>query len=206
RQTAAFDSLLARIRTLPGVRAATFSNNGLFGGSDNGDQIDVEGYTPKGDNDTGSRYDQIGPGYFSTLGVPILLGREITADDRPGGRGVCVINETFAKQYFAGRHPIGLHVTQVYAEQRHIYEVVGVVRDSRQNRLRGEVEHRFYTPATQPASSMNGVTYLIRPGSDGSAVLADARSIIQQTEPKMSMSRVGPVTEAIDSRLVQDRL
>ena len=59
---------------------------------------------------------------------------------------VCVINETFAKRFFTGRNPIGLHVTQVYAEQRHTYEVVGVVRDSRQNRLRGEIEHRFYTP------------------------------------------------------------
>jgi hypothetical protein len=206
RQALAFETLLERIRAIPGVRSATFSNNGLFGGSDNGDQINVEGYTPKGDNDTGSRYDQIGPGYFSTLGVPILLGREITADDRPGGRGVCVINETFAKHFFAGRHPIGLHVTQVYAEQRHTYEVVGVVRDSRQNRLRGEIEHRLYAPATQPAASIEAVTYLIRPRGDGSAVLADARRIVQRTEPKMSMSRVGPLTEAIDSRLVQDRL
>jgi predicted permease len=206
RQALAFETLLERIRAIPGVRSATFSNNGLFGGSDNGDQINVEGYTPKGDNDSGSRYDQIGPGYFSTLGVPILLGREITADDRPGGRGVCVINETFAKHFFAGRHPIGLHVTQVYAEQRHTYEVVGVVRDSRQNRLRGEIEHRLDAPATQPAASLEAVTYLIRPRGDGSAVLTEARRIIQRTEPKMSMSRAGPVSEAIDSRLVQDRL
>jgi predicted permease len=206
RQALAFETLLERIRAIPGVRSATYSNNGLFGGSDNGDQINVEGYTSKGDNDSGSRYDQIGSGYFSTLGVPILLGREVTADDRPDGRGVCVINETFAKQYFAGRHPIGLHVTQVYAEQRHTYEVVGVVRDSRQNRLRGEIEHRFYAPATQPAASIDAVTYLIRPRGDGSAVLADARRVVQRTEPKMSMSRAGEVTEAIDSRLVQDRL
>ena len=59
---------------------------------------------------------------------------------------MCVINETFAKRFFAGRNPIGLHVTQQYADQRHTYEVVGVVRDSRQNRLRGEIEHRFYAP------------------------------------------------------------
>src|SRR4029077_3375737 len=80
------------------------------------------------------------------------------------------------------------------------------VRDSRQNRLRGEIEHRLYAPATQPAASIEAVTYLIRPRGDGSAVLAEARRIIQRTEPKMSMSRAGPVSEAIDSRLVQDRL
>jgi predicted permease len=216
RQALAFESLLERIRAIPGVRSATFSNNGLFQGSDNGDEIEVEGYTRNGDGrrkddiwatqDQGSSYDQVGPGYFSTLGVPILLGREITAEDRPGGRTVCVINETFAKKFFAGRHPIGLHVTQKYAEDRHTYEIVGVVRDSRQNRLRREIEHRIYMPATQPSASINAVTFIIRPHGDGSAVLAAARRVVQQAEPKMTMSRVGTVTEAIDSRIVQERL
>ena len=80
------------------------------------------------------------------------LGREITAEDRAGGHMVCVINETFAKRFFDGRNPIGLHVTQMYANQRKMYQVVGVVQDSRQNRIRGEIEHRFYVPATQPAA------------------------------------------------------
>ena len=89
RQAAAFEELLSRIRTVPGVRLATSSDNGLFGGSDNGDQIVVEGYAPKGPDDNGSRYNQIGPGYFSTLGVPVLLGREIAEQDlRRRTRGV----------------------------------------------------------------------------------------------------------------------
>jgi predicted permease len=206
RQAAAFEGLLTEIRRMPGVRAATYSNNGLFQGSDNGDRVIVEGYTPKGDNDRGSRYDQIGPSYFSTLGVPIVLGREIAEDDRAGGRTVCVINETFARRFFAGRNPLGLHVTQEYADQRHSYEVVGVARDSRQNRLRGDIEHRFYTPATQPAASMSGVTFIIRPQSDGSSVLAGVRRAIQRAEPKMAIGRAATVVDAIESRLAQDRL
>jgi putative ABC transport system permease protein len=187
------------------VRAATYSNNGLFQGSDNGDQIVVEGYTPKGRDDTGSRYDQIGPGYFSTLGVQVLLGREIMEEDRAGGRTVCVINETFARRFFEGRNPIGVHVTQQYADERHSYEVVGVVRDARQNRLRAEIEHRFYVPATQPAAAISAVTFIIRPRGDASTVLADVRRVIQQTEPKMPIGRAGTVIDAIDERIVQDR-
>jgi predicted permease len=206
RQTTAFEELLGRIRAVPGVRAATYSNNGLFGGSDNGDSITVEGYTPTGRADGGSRYDAVGPGYFSTLGIPVLLGREITAEDRPGGRMVCVINETFARRFFDGRNPIGLHVTQVYAEQRHTYEVVGVVRDSRQNRLRGEVEHRFYTPATQPAASIGAVTFIIRPRDEMSGVLMEVRRLVQQAEPSMPIAGAGALEDAVDSRLVQDRL
>ena len=206
RQTTAFEQMLARIRAIPDVRAATYSNNGLFGGSDNGDQITVEGYTPKGNGDGGSRYDAVGPQYFSTLGIPVRLGREITEEDRPDGRPVCVINDTFARRFFAGRNPLGMHVTQEYAEQRHTYEVVGVVRDSRQNRLRGEIEHRFYTPATQPAASIGSVTFVIRPRGDGSGILTNVRGILRQAEPNMPILRAGTLAEAVNGRIVQDRL
>ena len=152
RQAAAFGDMLARIRELPSVRAATYSNNGLFGGADNGDRIAVEGYTPTGDGDGGSAYDAVGPAYFSTLGIPVVLGREISEQDLAAGRMVALINERFAERFFANRNPLGLHITQMYADDRHTYEIIGVVRNSRQNRLRGEIEHRFYAPITQPAA------------------------------------------------------
>ena len=132
--------------------------------------------------------------------------RDHRAGSRPIGRTVCVINETFAKRFFNGRNPIGLHVTQRYADERHTYEVVGVVRDSRQNRLRGEIEHRFYTPATQPAASISAVTFIIRPRGDAAAVLSDVRRVVQQAEPDMPISRAGTLAEAVDARIVQDRL
>jgi putative ABC transport system permease protein len=206
RRIAAFERLLGAVRTLPGVKAATYSNNGLFGGSDNGDQIIVEGYTPKGQDDVGSRYDAVGPAYFSTLGIPVRLGREITDQDRAGDRSVCVINETFARRFFAGRTPLGLHVTQTYADTSHTYEVVGVVADSRQRRLRGPVEHRFYTPATQPAAGLDSATFIVRRQGDAGAVVAELRRLIERTEPSMTVSRAGPLVEAIDSQVVQDRL
>jgi predicted permease len=206
RQAQALEALLDRIRAMPGVHAASFSNNGLFGGSDNGDAVEVEGYTPKGDGDRGSSYDAVGPGYFSTLGIAVMAGREITAQDRAGGAQVCVVNEAFARRFFDGRHPIGLHVTQRYADQSQTYQIVGVVRDSRQNRLRGRVEHRFYTPATQPAASIGAVSYIIRPRGDGSAVLAAVRRVVQEAEPRMAVTRAAALDEAIGRRLSQDRM
>ena len=202
-QTAAFEELVDRIRALPGVRAATYSNNGLFAGTDNGDQITVEGYTPTGRGDGGSRYDAVGPRYFSTLGIPVLLGRELTERDRVG---VCVINETFAKRFFAGRSPIGMHITTQYADERHTYEIVGVVRDTRQNRLRGEIEHRFYAPVADPAASVRGMTFIVRHTGDGSGLIETLRRTLREAEPNMPASRATTVAEAVDSRIVQDRL
>ena len=155
RQVALFQRLLERVRAAPGVHAATYSKSGLFLGNDNGGEIVVEGYTPKGDNDRGSLYDHVGPNYFSTLGIPLLLGREITERDHPSGNRVCVINETFAKRFFEDRNPLGMHVTHVFGNQRSTFEIVGVARDSRLGSLRGNVERRFYVPATQPIITLN---------------------------------------------------
>jgi predicted permease len=203
----AFEQLLARVREVPGVGRVTYSNNGLFAGGDSADQIIVEGYTPSDGRPPGSRYDQIGPDYFSSLGIPMRAGREITADDRAGGRTVCVINEAFAKYFFAGRNPVGLHITQVYGNERHMYEVIGVAADNRQSGLRAPtVDRRFYVPATQPSADIDAISFLIRPPGDSGGVLANVRRAIERAEPKMVITGTTSVTEAINSRLVQDRL
>ena len=68
-QMAAFEAIAARIRAVPGVQSLTYSYNRLFGGTDNGDRITVDGYTPADPMTTQSRYDAVAPGYFSTLGI-----------------------------------------------------------------------------------------------------------------------------------------
>ena len=190
RQAEAFEDLLARVRAVPGVRAASFSNNGLFGGSDNGDEIIVEGYTPKGDGDRGSSYDAVGPGYFSTLGIPVLAGREITEQDRAGGAQVCVINETFARRFFDGRNPIGLHVTQSYADQsQHL-----------PGRRRGQ--GLAAEPPARPRSSIASTcrprsrrrasaasSFIIRPRGDAPRGAGRVRQVIQAAEPRMPVTR-----------------
>jgi predicted permease len=206
RQAAAFGDMLARIRELPTVRAATYSNNGLFQGTDNGDRIAVEGYTPTGGGDEGSAYDAVGPAYFSTLGIPVVLGREIGEQDLAAGRRVAVINERFAARFFANRNPLGLHITTMYADERRTYEIIGVVRNSRQNQLRGEIEHRFYTPITGAAAEVNTVTFLIQPRGEDAPVLADVRAALQRTEPNMPITRARTVNAAVSARVVQDRL
>jgi predicted permease len=223
RQSLALDALLTGIRALPGVRAATYSNNGLFSGGDNSDEVEVEGYTRTGQGDRGSRYDQVAPGYFSTLGVPVLRGREITEQDRAGQR-VCVINEAFARRFFKGRDPLGKHVTQSYGDVHNTYEVVGVIRDARQNQLRNDIEPRFYVPAATPAASISNVDFLIRPAGAGAAasggagggggaavhagagVLTDVRRLIEQAEPAMRVTRTRSIAEALDERVAQDRM
>ncbi len=66
-----FRNLQDKLRTVPGVKSVTYSMNGLFSGSESGDAVLVEGYTPTGKNDRSSRFDAVGPSYFSALGIPL---------------------------------------------------------------------------------------------------------------------------------------
>jgi predicted permease len=205
QQMAAFTNMLERIRELPSVGAATYSNNGLFG-SDNGDRIAVEGYTPTGRDDQGSSWDAVGPGYFSTLGVPVVRGREISEGDLAAGRTVAVINERFAEQFFANRNPLGLHLTQMYGDARRTYEIVGVVRNSRPGRLRGEIEHRFYTSVARPAAKVTSVTFIVRPRGEAGRMLTDVRAALRRAEPNMPVTVARTVSAAVNARVAQDRL
>ncbi|MEX2302844.1 MAG: ABC transporter permease [Bryobacterales bacterium] len=206
RRPALFERLLERIRAVPGVRAATYSENGLFVGTDSGDQVIVEGYTSKGDNDRGSRYDHVGPDYFSTLGIAVLQGREITAEDQPSSNRVCVINEAFAKLFFEGRQPLGMHVTQVYGNQRNTYQIVGVVRDARANRIRGDIEHRFYVPVTQPVNTPDTARFAIRAAAENSSLIEGVRRAILEIDPNLPLASARPLEDLLNDRMVQDRL
>lgn len=205
-QFSLFSDLLTELRSIPGVRSATFSNNGFFTGNDTRDDIDVEGYVPKKREDRHSRYEHVGPNFFSTLGIPIRLGREITDRDSTSGYKVCVINEAFAKTFFPGRNPLGLHVTQKFGNDRNTFEIVGVVADSRQNQLRGAVETRFYVPAAHPTFPLDSVVYELRTVGDPVRVIAAARKRILSVNSQLTITDASPLAAMMDQRITQDRI
>ena len=205
REGVTFD-LLSRLGQIPGVRAASFSNLGVFSGGNSHDTIEVEGYTPKGDNDRGSDFDTVGPAYFSTLGVPILRGREILEQDRATGAKVCVINEAFARLFFAGRNPLGMRVTPVEdGEVRTSYEIVGVVGNARTQGLRDEVETRFFAPAVQRAPLPPSPTFFLRTGTDVGPVKAAVLKTVQELNPALQVLSAQSVGEQMAPLTAQDR-
>ncbi|MDQ1470392.1 MAG: hypothetical protein QOJ99_1872, partial [Bryobacterales bacterium] len=100
RLASLYRDLASRFRRIPGVRSVAYSGNGLFSGSDSGVPVDVEGFKPRKKGDENSRFDHVGPNYFSALGVPVLLGRELGEQDNEKAPRVCVVNEALAKAYF----------------------------------------------------------------------------------------------------------
>jgi predicted permease len=196
--------LVGEIQRIPGVRA-TFSQLGLFSGGESAATIDVEGYAPKGDEDRGSALDVVGPRYFSTLGVPITLGREILDGDLDDGPGVCVINEAFVKQFFDRRNPIGRRITLVKDDDaRTSYQVAGVARNARTQGLRGDVAPRFFVPMRDRASSSNSPTFLIRTATDAAPVMVAVRNTIRRVDAALPIVSATSIEEQMAPLTAQD--
>ena len=134
----AYNDVRDRLARIPGVRGVTYSQNGLFGGTESADRISVEGYKPRKAGDDSARFDQVGPNYFATVGIPILLGRGIEQRDVEGAEPVCVVNEGFAKFYFGVGSPIGRHVKDEFPDTHKTFVIVGVARNARDHNLRGK--------------------------------------------------------------------
>jgi predicted permease len=199
--------LNARLQALPGVQAVTYSMNGLFSGSEADDEVAVEGFTPQNEDEKTSRFDMVGPGYFSTLGVPLLRGREFGFADSGPAPHVAVINEAFARQFFAGRSPIGRHITQDPGNQKNVVEVVGVARNVRDHALRGEVPPRFYVPGDQGIGGPNEwATFEIRTAGDPKYLLDAVRKTIISADAKLYPTKEHVLLESLESSMSQPRM
>lgn len=205
RRDGARRALLDEIRRLPGVRAATFSQLGVFSGGESSAAVQVEGYVPKTDRDRPSARDMVGPNYFTTLGVPVIAGREILEKDRQDAPRVCVINEALARRFFEHRNPIGMHLTSEDEEGRMRCEVVGVARNARTQALRGDIVPRYFLAAAQPPSVADSPTFLIRPSSDSAAIMAAVRETIRRAAGPPRIVSASSLDEEMRPLIAQDR-
>lgn len=198
--------LHARARRIPGVAAASFSQLGLFSGGFSTAAIDVEGGAVTADHGRESALDRVGAHYFTTLGIPIRAGRDVSENDGGDTPRVCLVNEAFARRYASGRHPIGLRVTTIDDNDvRTAYEVVGVVGDARTQDLRGDVEPRFFVPAEQRPSQGTSRTFLIRTAAGTAAVRAAVRDAMTGVDPAVSVASIASIEEQMAPVTAQER-
>jgi predicted permease len=197
--------LLGKFSAIPGVRLASASSNGLFMHSESADPVAIEGYTPKAGEEIHSRMDHVGPGYFSALGIPVLAGREIGPDDVAGKPRVAVINQAFARAYFANTSPLGKIVRDVYPGNPGEAEVVGVVADSRLNSLRETIRPRIYFPLFNPMWEHRATAYELRTQANPSSVIAAVRKIVAETNPAFPPLHIHTLSERVAESLDTDR-
>jgi predicted permease len=140
------DELLERVRSLPGVESVAFSRMlPLSYVSSTTAPIVVDGYTPPPDESPTVEYNEVGPNYFATMGIPLAAGREFTRADDEKTALVAVVNETMAQRYWNGRNPVG----QRLQLKGRWMQVIGIAKDSKYSSVREKPTPFFFVPLRQ---------------------------------------------------------
>ena len=202
-----YRDMLDRIAAVPGVRAVTFSQDGLFSHSESADPIRIEGFTPKDGQDMDACFDEVGPNYFSAVGIPILLGRDILPQDGGNGQRVGVINQTMAKYYFGDANPLGRRIWDTFPTNVTDFIVVGVAADAKYNNVREETPKRFYVPFLNPVEpDVAASSVEVRAAGDISAVTGSIREAVRQVAPNLPPLEIATMNELVADSVTQDRL
>jgi macrolide transport system ATP-binding/permease protein len=140
------DQLLNRVKAMPGVESAVFARmTPLSYGSFSSTPIAVDGYEMPPEERPTLEYNEVGPDYFSTMGIPLVSGREFTRADDERAALVAIVNETMAARYWRGRNPIG---QRVQVKDRWM-QVIAVVKDSKYRSVRETAKPFFYVARQQ---------------------------------------------------------
>jgi predicted permease len=140
------DELINRIQALPGVESVAFARLEPLGyGTYSSSPIVVDGYQPPPDEQPSVEYNQVGPAYFATMGIPLVSGREFTRADDEKAALVAVVNQTMVTRYWRGQNPVGQRL-QVKGQW---LQIIGVAADSKYSSMREPAKPFFYVPLLQ---------------------------------------------------------
>jgi len=201
-----YDRLHDDIAALPQIRGVALAEIALLAGDVDMNGISVPGYEPKEGERMSVRENFVGPNYFSSMGIPLLMGREITRQDGPNTPQVAVINEQFARKYFGAQNPIGhrFHFQREKKDDPGI-EVAGVVRDGKHADLREDPEPFAYYPFVQHESVM-GMNFYVRTAQDPASVGSALRAVVRQADPDLPVFDMKTIDQQIDEDVFAERL
>jgi predicted permease len=207
-----YKDLLQHARAVPGVMSVSLSRGGLVTDATWDNIVSVPGYTPGPGEEMASLFNPVGPDFFRTAGIPILLGREFGDQDNETAPKVAIVSETFARHFFGERNgvqkalgqTIGLGVDQNLGQ----FQIVGVVKDSRQRKIDEPPSRVVYFPFLQadlPPSLMDHMTMEVRTASEPAAMTKAIRQELLAVEKNLPIYDVKTLTQQVEESLTDQR-
>jgi predicted permease len=198
-----YDEMLDRLRTVPGVRAATMSNPALLSGSVNGTSIFVQGRVYGPDQHDGINRLVVSPTFFDTMEIPLLSGRGFTSRDDEKAPKVVIINDAAARKYFPGENPIGRRFGSSIEDSGQ-QEIVGVLRDVKYNSVRDSAPPTMYVPFRQARTG--GMMVEVRTAGDPVSTMGAVRDAVRRIDPNLPLMDMSTQIEQIERRFLQEKV
>ncbi|HYT76322.1 MAG TPA: ABC transporter permease [Vicinamibacterales bacterium] len=195
-----YDDLRRQFTAIPGIRAASLSNHSLIGTGTSGTGVSVSGAAPED-----SSILTVGAGFFTTMQIPLLRGREIDERDAHGSPMVAVVNEAFARRSFGDRNALGQHLTLERMCPKCDIEIVGVSANTLYGNLKGQMPPTVYLPFAQGGwGPLQGMVYELRTSGNSLNYVHAVRDLVQRADPHLPLSNVKSQSAWIDQTISQE--
>lgn len=197
-----FQQVLAQVRALPGVQAATIDNSFPLTGMTPGTDFGIAGKPdpPRGQGRL-TEVQLVGSDYFRTMHIPLLRGRTFSDREETVESHVVIVSESLSRQYFAGEDPLGHQIRIDMKEQNDFSEIIGIVADvKRQGLDTTPVPMSYWPHAELPFSSM---MLAVRTGADPAAQLPAIRDIVHRMDPDLPLSDVATMDQSVQDSVAR---
>ncbi|HKS36735.1 MAG TPA: ABC transporter permease, partial [Verrucomicrobiae bacterium] len=202
-----YDRLIERVRTLPGVEAASLSSATPLDGNRVGMSIErLEGYEHTGRGRPSADLNVVSADYFRTLRVPLLDGRDFDATDGPSGVKAVIVNRAFVHRYWPDQNAVGKRLYQhsFIGGGSEVWEVVGVVQSVSARRVRDDPRPMMFRPIAQwPGKSL---TLAVRTGLDPAATVPVLREVVKSLDANVPVFGIRTLAQQKDGSLALQRM
>jgi putative ABC transport system permease protein len=198
-----YEQLLERLRAAPGVRSAAMVAESILSGNEWDSYMSVEGHRPKDGEDMQAFMNALSPGYFETMRIPLLEGRDFTRMDVKENATVAIVNKRFAEHFFGSTSAIGKHVGWGSGPRSKLtIEIVGVVANSLYEGPREGVRRQVFVPKW----GKGGSTFYVRTQNRSTTAYNVIRNEVRQLDASMPIYGVKTLEAQLDETLLTDRL
>src|SRR5262249_45805096 len=195
--------LLERLRSSPGVTSAATAAVPILAGNEWDNSMSVEGHTAADGEDMQAFMNALSPGYFETMKIPFLEGRDFRVSDIAREWKVAIVNRRFAEHFFPGKSAVGKHIGNGGGPNAKLnIEIIGVVADSLYEGPREGVRRQVFVPNY----GRNSAVFYVRTISASSAAYGVIRDQVKQLDASMPLYGLQTVEAQLDETLLSDRL
>ena len=205
-----YKQITERLEAVPGVRSVTFSRTAMLAQSSSSRSFYLPGATETGADgrvkSTGDLYvHQVRENFLEAMGIPLLAGRTLSAQDGEKAPRVAVVNQTFANRFFPGEDAVGKRFG-FSPDKTSDVEIIGVARDAKYARQRDEIQPTAYLTWMQELRSLTGATFEVRTTGDPTSYVTAARESVREVDANLPLSGIKTQVEQMDETLAMERL
>jgi predicted permease len=201
-----FTQVRDQIQALPGVKAVTLYEFAPLTGWSSNTTVKIEGSSRK-EVEKMVRFGTVGPDFFATMQVPVVLGRDILNSDTTNSPKSAVVDQTFVKTFFGDENPIGHFFTFGGKSSEPVrFEIVGVVKDLELTDLHDKPRPKAFIPYTQEPDRLDTMYFEVRSAGDPTALISEVRGAIRRIEPDLPLMNLKTQIEQTSAALTQERL